>query len=91
MENNTKFKLIEGIFSTADAREIILNFYSTKILFHNRQLLAMNEGSCGDKKENECRIDELERTRKSITELFTLESGDKQIEVRGFIEIGFKD
>ena len=91
MENCKTFKLIGGIFSAADAREIILGFYSTKILFHNRQLLAMNEGSYGDKKETECRIEELERTRKSITELFTLQLGDKQIEVRGFIDIGFKD
>jgi hypothetical protein len=91
MENCKTFKLIEGTFSAAEARTIILNFYNTKILFHNHQLLAMAEGSSGNRKETEQRIIELDKTRKSITELLTMESGDKQFDVKGYIEIGYKD
>lgn len=90
-ETIAKFKLIEGTFSAAEARSIIMNFYSTKILFHNHQLLAMNEGSNGDKKGIEHKIEELEKTRKSIAELLSMDYKDKIVEVRGFIEIEFKE
>lgn len=43
MKNENNLLLIEGIFDSAEARDILINIFRTKILFHERNNFSAQE------------------------------------------------
>jgi hypothetical protein len=80
------FKLIEGEFSTEEAREIILSLIQYKIQFHSIKILS-NEERFGTKDTHSMeRLSELRETLKDIkTSMDAI--GDKKLVIRSNITI----
>ena len=66
MENSNQFTLMEGKFNIQDATSIVLNFYNTKIVYHNQQLLRMGEQGNINVGEIEQKITVLNQTKQEI-------------------------
>lgn len=60
------FKLIDGAFSPADAREILQNMIISKIQFHNNRDFSSEIRMGSSDKSSRTRINELRETREKI-------------------------
>ncbi|MCO5947996.1 hypothetical protein [Mucilaginibacter flavidus] len=88
MENIKQFTLIKGKFNIEDGRSIVLNFFNTKINFHNLELLTASESGQGDKQAIEQKISDLNKTRQEVIELLAgPDPGDEILEIQGHISI----
>lgn len=88
MENTNQFTLIQGKFTVEDAMSILLNFYNTKINFHNLQLLGIHEGRPGNAREIEQKVSELKQTRQEIAALLSgPDLANQTLEIEGHIII----
>lgn len=88
MIKNETFNLIEGVFSTVEAREILMNIFSTKIQFHEMKNLSSEErfgeqDTVAKKRIPELKI-ELEKLEKIISEA---KSGPKKFAITSAINI----
>lgn len=88
MESIKEFTLIAGKFNAQDAKSILLNFYNTKIIFHNQQLLRMAEIGKDDGGLIEYKITELENSKNAIIGLLNATNNEGEIlEIEGKISI----
>lgn len=70
MNSENTFKLIEGTFSAADAKEIILTLVEEKIQFHKRRCLS-HELRLGTKDDPSLkRINALKEMQEKLQEVF---------------------
>ncbi|WP_026994845.1 hypothetical protein [Flectobacillus major] len=76
MSKFEKVELIEGIFTHEDAKEILINIFSTKIQFHELKNFSSQERFGEDDKVAQKRIPELKRSVGNI--LKVLEEAKKQ-------------
>ncbi len=86
MENSNQFTLMEGKFNIQDATSIVLNFYNTKIVYHNQQLLRMGEQGNINVGEIEQKITVLNQTKQEIIGfLANAKKEGKMVEIEGVI------
>lgn len=88
MKSSETFNLIEGVFSTDEAREILMNIFSTKIQFHEMKNLSSEErfgeqDTVAKKRIPQLKI-ELEKLEKIISEA---KSGTKKFAITSEINI----
>ena len=88
MKSNETFNLIDGVFSTDEAREILMNIFSTKIQFHEMKNLSSEErfgeqDTVAKKRIPQLKM-ELEKLEKIISEA---KSGTKKFEITSAINI----
>ena len=77
---------MEGKFNIQDATSIVLNFYNTKIVYHNQQLLRMGEEGNTDVGEIEQKITVLNQTKQEIIDfLANAKKEGKMVGIEGMI------
>jgi len=86
-----EFKLIEGEFNAADAREILFNLLEDKVSFHYK-IIFSHEERFGNKDHRSVeRLKTLKENKIEITEL--LEKADKEerlVKINSTIQLSFK-
>ena len=86
------FSLIDGAYSSKEAREILMNLYSDKVRFHEKKNFSSNECFGKDDLNAIKRIPQLKECQKNILELMkTAELENKKVIVTSFVEISFSD
>ena len=90
METKEKFKLIEGIFTSKEAKNMLHDLISSKIKFHTKEAISIMVRTNGDNSHSLNRVAELKETRKKIEQLIELANeNDLKLEIKGDIEISF--
>ncbi|BCY28311.1 hypothetical protein [Flavobacterium okayamense] len=87
-ENN--FNLLNGTFSVKDALTILMELYSNKINFHQKDIFSKEERNHGDITHSKNRIIELNEERNKIRRILTAsENLNKNVKINGgiFLEI----
>lgn len=69
MQHENKFNLINGIFKSEDAKAVLLELYSHKIRFHEREMFSNLERFGEDLLNSERRIVELKFEQKELEKL----------------------
>ncbi len=88
MECSNQFTLMEGKFNREDATSIVLNFFNTKIMYHNQQLLRMGEQGKTDIDAIEHKITVLNQTKQAIIDLLSRANHEgKLVEIEGIIKM----
>ncbi len=88
MKDRKTFKLIEGVFTAQDAQLLVLIFYNEKIMFHNRELLAMKIKNDHRTERVEEKIDSLMNARdKFIEYLRSFSTEGTLFDINGSIDI----
>jgi hypothetical protein len=90
MKNLKDYKLITGVFSPSDAKEILLNVYNGKIQFHQMKNFSSKERFGKEDKVAIKRIPQLKKSlEKLIKQITKAEKQKKQINLSAdiFIEI----
>ncbi|HOZ51164.1 MAG TPA: hypothetical protein PLU17_04865 [Chitinophagaceae bacterium] len=89
--NNQTFKLIDGVFNSKDAKEILLSIIDNKINFHSHRVFSkdIRFGTLDDFSAN--RIQELKQARAEIVDLIQdSEEKNTQMILHSNISIEFK-
>lgn len=82
------FKLIDGTFSPAEAREVLLNLVKSKIDSHSLRLASDRERFGYDAARSELRIKQLKELQDALKELLAAAAGsDQELAINGWIEI----
>lgn len=92
MDTPQKFKLIDGIFSPAQAKQVLGVMVKGKIDFHSLEKHSDNERSGGGREISEARLDylrDLDRKLRILSE--EAKASGKRLKVSGEIEITFVD
>lgn len=90
MENEHLFKLIDGSFSVKDSREILLNVFSGKILFHQSKNFSSQERFGKVDETAVVRIPQLKKTLEEILELLAVaEKTGGVLEITSEVKINF--
>jgi hypothetical protein len=88
MEEGNKFKLIDGVFETRDAKEILLSLIGHKIQYHNTRIFGDLERYGISDEHSVTRVEQLKQTRKQIVQLIEeCEKSSKQLVLRAIISI----
>ena len=69
IEDQQYFKLIEGYFSSKEAKVMLYDLINSKINFHNKDAFNKKNKSSGDTTPSQKRIDELTATYLKIEQL----------------------
>jgi hypothetical protein len=69
MENNHKFKLIDGKFNATEAGKILLALLNSKINYHNLQAFSIRERYSGDVSHIDKRVEELKAVCEELREV----------------------
>ncbi|XLS29051.1 hypothetical protein ACJD0Z_17860 [Flavobacteriaceae bacterium M23B6Z8] len=82
------FQLIEGQFTPAEAKEILLNLFGHKIQFHNLKCFANEEITGKKDKHSETRVKELNAMRDELIDLIdNSQKNNKKMVINSVIEI----
>ena len=88
MKITDNFKLISGLFTTADADAMIKSFYAEKIRHHNRQLLKIMETNKGDREAVEAKLTELHATSNKVSAFLKMhQNNGRLVGINGSIEV----
>ena len=88
MQHENKFNLINGIFKSEDAKAVLLEFYSHKIRFHEREMFSNRERFGEDLLNSERRIVELKSERKELEKLLAdVEKKSLQMKIKCVIKM----
>ena len=91
IDGNT-FKLIEGVFNAQDAQLLVLNFYNEKIMYHNRELLALRIKNIENTAQVEAKLESLQNEKERfIAYLRTFTDDQTRFELKGSIQIRLAD
>ncbi len=90
MDATHNLKLIDGEFTPAEARKMILDLVSSKINYHAMEAFSIRERFNGDVAYSEKRIEELKKAR-SCLEDFINQASDNglNLKVESVINIAF--
>lgn len=92
METAQTIKLIDGSFSSKEAKEILVNLINNKINFHSRRNLAVEESTGKTDQVSQKRIKELTKAREDIIDfLSNKETSGKGISIHSIIQIAAQD
>ncbi|MEX0316264.1 MAG: hypothetical protein AB3N18_18935 [Allomuricauda sp.] len=67
-QETESFLLVEGMFSPAEAADVLLSLINDKVKFHTVQLLNLNESNGEDSLNSKNRIQQLKQAKQEITE-----------------------
>jgi len=83
-----KFKLIEGVFSAKDAKEVLLTLIDQKIKFHELKSFSSEIKFGKADEESLSRVDDLTKTKNDIIK-YLVGKVDKEFDfnIKSFIEI----
>ncbi|MDK2773122.1 hypothetical protein [Flavobacterium haoranii] len=84
------FNLLNGTFSVKEALYILMELYSNKITFHQRDVFSKEERNQGDVTHSKNRIIELTEDKNRIREILTSsENLERKVKINGeiFLEI----
>ena len=85
---NTSIQLIDGEFSIAEAKEILITLINNKIVFHQRKNFSNNERFGCDHEISVERIPQLIQCRDQVMELLEQkEKSGKKLRITSIIEI----
>ena len=88
MESKQNYKLIEGIFTAAEAGRILFDLVSSKINYHSMEKFSNQERFGKDESHSEKRIKSLLQLKKSLKEVFDFaEKEGLNLKIDGLIEI----
>lgn len=92
MENQNEFKLVKGVFSPEDAKEVLFKLVNSKIKFHQLEKFSLTERNMGDSDYSEARIYQLEASKIKIEEQIALaQKENKAIKIDGTIVLELTD
>ena len=84
--------LIEGVFATSDAKEILYALIDSKLKYHNIKLVSNNERFGIVDSNSEERIVYLKNAKKELQELIELaESKNKKVVIHSSVRIELVD
>lgn len=82
--------LIDGVFSTEEAKEILTNLYNSKINFHNLKNFSHQERYGRPHSASLARIESLRISLQKVTEAIReAEKSNQMIKISSAVEIGF--
>lgn len=88
METIHSFKLIDGQFTSSEARSILFALVNSKINFHSMESFGIRERTSGDSSFHEKRIKELAQTNIDMKKMLDYaERNMLQLRIDGFLEI----
>ncbi len=88
METMHSFKLIDGQFTSSEARSVLFALVNSKINFHSMESFGIRERTSGDTSFHEKRIKELSQTNVDIRKMLDYAEENKfQLRIDGAIEI----
>jgi|TARA_R110000737_G_scaffold122420_1_gene154340 hypothetical protein len=92
MSKIEKLKLIEGTFTSADAKEVLMNVFSSKINFHERRNFSHQERYGADDEHAAKRISSLNDSIESLLNLISeAEKNNRTLQISSDIIITFSD
>ena len=92
MENQKEFKLVKGVFSPEEAKEVLFKLGNSKIKYHQLEKFSLAERNAGDVNYSEERIHQLESSKNQIENQINLaQKENKSIKIDGTIVIEFID
>lgn len=88
MQKEVQADLIDGYFTTEDARELLIDLFSRKTNFHEIKNFSANERFGKDDPVHVNRISALTRSMDQLTALFReIEGSNKKLIVRSVVSI----
>ena len=88
MNNQQQFQLIDGVFTPAEASQVLLSLVKSKMDYHRMEKLSNEERFGGDTTHSERRLRDLAHLHASLKEYLILAADSNQtLEIKGFIEI----
>lgn len=84
-----EIKLIDGDFSNADARELLIKLIDYKINFHQAKIFSAQERNTKPGLHSIERIEDLKESKKKLLELLNSTSEEKELNVHSSINIKF--
>lgn len=92
MENQREFKLIDGIFSAEEARNILTALFNYKIDYHNKEDFSNHIRFNKDISHSKKRIQELTEAKKNIKEMLeNSKANPKNLVIKSNISISFEE
>jgi hypothetical protein len=92
MKTNDTYTLIEGVFPADEAREILMNMFSTKLQFHALRNLRSIERLGHEDEAAVRRMSELNQSMQDIqATLAQAGSGDRKLIMTSSVQIAFTD
>lgn len=90
MEKQHQYKLIEGVFSPAEAQKILFTLIHNKISFHNVEAFSTTVRFQGDTSHSETRVQQLLDVKSLLSDQLAL-ADDLQVKVKvdGYFEVTF--
>ncbi len=88
MEKLHVLKLIDGNFTPTDASKILNELITSKINYHNREMLSIRVKFDGDVTRSEKRIEQLQQVREDLNQLLAeAEENGNLLKINSTIEI----
>ena len=88
MKKEKEFKLVAGVFTPSDAKEILISLIDEKIRFHNLKILKHQERYGVDDTSHVKRLNQLIKTKSQIQKLIeTFEKKNKSLVINSSILI----
>jgi hypothetical protein len=85
-QNLLRVKLVDGLFSVPEAKEVLIDLVSSKINFHNLKIISTEERFGIRDTKSELRLAELKELRLNLLDLFEdLKESEKNIRINGII------
>jgi len=88
MTENYELPLIKGLFTTKEAKQVLLLMVGDKINFHRKEIFSIKERNNGDVSKHEKRISELKEVQHTIKNII-IEAEEKgfQLQIDSTISI----
>lgn len=86
MENNKKVILIDGVFDTSDAKDILVTLLQNKIKYHNLKNFRSKEMKGEEDESCVKRVAELKKSIQEVLELFN----EKKSTIKLYSEVSIK-
>lgn len=92
MQNQKEIKLVKGVFSPEEAKEVLFKLINSKIKYHQLEKFSLAERNIGDSTFSVDRINQLESSKLFIEEQIDLAlKANKSIKIDGTIVLEFTD
>ena len=92
MKENKEIKLVNGIFSPEEAKEVLYKLINSKIKYHQLEKFSSTERNMGDVNFSEDRINQLEVSKSVIdSQIEFAQKANKSIKIDGTIVLEFTD
>ena len=88
MEAYHSLNLIDSVFSTSEATDVLVTLIRNKINFHNLEIFSLEERNGEHIERSKKRLEELKKTNEKLTEIIQYaEKKDKFLKVFSSIDI----